>query len=68
MPPHILYRCSAFVCILNTGRKTDVILKKKHRACVLLNILFVAILAGLPVAVNNPVAASQVGLQQFRAI
>jgi len=28
----------------------------------------VAISAGLPVAVNNPVPASQVGFQQFRAI
>jgi len=28
----------------------------------------VAILVGLPVAVNNPVPASQVGFQQFRAI
>ena len=27
-----------------------------------------AILVGLPVAVNNPVPASQVGFQQFRAI
>jgi len=28
----------------------------------------VAISAGLPVAVNNPVPASQVGLQRIRAI
>jgi len=28
----------------------------------------VAISAGLPVAVNNPVPASQAGLQQIRAI
>jgi len=28
----------------------------------------VAISVGLPVAVNNPVPASQVGFQQFRAI
>jgi len=32
------------------------------------NISIVAILVGLPVAVNNPVPASQVGFQQFRAI
>jgi len=32
------------------------------------NISIVAIAVGLPVAVNNPVPASQVRLQQFRAI
>ena len=32
------------------------------------NISIVAISVGLPVAVNNPVPASQVGFQQFRAI
>jgi len=31
------------------------------------NISIVAISVGLPVAVNNPVPASQVGFQQFRA-
>ena len=41
---------------------------KKRRPCVLLNIWIVAISVGLPVAVNNPVPASQVGFQQFRAI
>jgi len=32
------------------------------------NISITAISAGLPVAVDNPVPASQVGFQQFRAI
>jgi len=32
------------------------------------NISIVAISVGLPVAVNNPVPANQVGFQQFRAI
>jgi len=32
------------------------------------NISIVAISVGLPVAVSNPVPASQVGFQQFRAI
>jgi len=32
------------------------------------NISIVAISVGLPVAVNNPVPASQVGFQKFRAI
>jgi len=32
------------------------------------NILITAISVGLPVAVNNPVLASQVGFQQFRVI
>ena len=32
------------------------------------NISFVAISVGLPVAVNNPVPASQVRFQQFRVI
>jgi len=32
------------------------------------NITIVVISAGLPVVVNNPVPASQVGFQQFRAI
>ena len=40
----------------------------KRRPCVLLNISIVAISVGLPVAINNPVPASQVGFQQFRAI
>jgi len=36
--------------------------------CVLSNISIVAVLVGLPVAVNYPVPASQLGFQQFRAI
>jgi len=32
------------------------------------NISIVAISVGLPVAVNNPVSASQRGFQQFRAM
>jgi len=40
----------------------------KRRPCVLLNISIKAIAVGLPVAINNPVPASQVGFQQFRAI
>ena len=42
--------------------------EKKRRPCVLTNISIVAISVGLPVAVNNPVPASQVRFQQFRAI
>jgi len=38
------------------------------RPCVLSNISIVAISVGLPVTVNNPVPASQVRFQQFRAI
>ena len=41
---------------------------KKRIPCVVSNISIVAISVGLPVAVNNPVPASQVGFQQFRAI
>jgi len=41
---------------------------KKRRPCVLSNISITAISVGLPVAVNNPVPASQAGFQQFRAI
>ena len=36
--------------------------------CVLSNISIMAISVGVPVAVNNPVPASQAGFQQFRAI
>jgi len=43
-------------------------LQKKRRPCVLSNISIVAISVGLPVAINNPVPASQVGFQRFRAI
>jgi len=45
-----------------------VILIKKRRPCVLSNISIVVISVGLLVAVNNPVPASQVGFQQFRAM
>jgi len=45
-----------------------VILIKKRKACVLSNISIVVISVGLPVTANNPVPASQVGFQQFRAI
>ena len=65
MPPRILYRCSVFV-FCNTDKKTQ--MYKKRRPCVVSNISIVAISVGLPVAVNNPVPASQVGFQQFRAI
>jgi len=41
---------------------------KKRRPCVVSNISVAAISVGLRVAVNNPVPASQVGFQQFRAI
>ena len=44
------------------------ILIKKCRPCVLPNFSIVAISVGLPVVVNNPVPANQVGFQQFRAI
>ena len=40
----------------------------KRRQCVVSNISFLAISVGLPVAVDNPVPASQVGFQQIRAI
>ena len=43
-------------------------LLKKRRPRVLLNISIVAISVGLPVAVNNPVAASHVGFQHICAI
>jgi len=43
-----------------------VILIKKRRPCVLSNISIAAISVGLPVAVNNPVPASQLGFHQFR--
>jgi len=49
-------------------RLTDVTLIKKRGPSVLSNISIVAISVGLPVAVNNPVPASEVGFQQFRAI
>jgi len=39
-----------------------------RRPCVVSNISIVTISVGLPAAVNNPIPASQVGFQQFRAI
>jgi len=41
---------------------------KKRRPCILLNISIVAILVVLPVAVNNPVPASQVGFQFNKSV
>ena len=41
---------------------------KKRRPCIVSNIAIVVISVGLPVAVNNPVPASQVRFQQFCAI
>ena len=67
MPPRILYRCSVFV-FLTQIRKHRCDSYEKRRPCVVSNISTVAISVGLPVAVNNPVPASQVGFQQFRAI
>ena len=67
MLPHILYRWSVFVFLTHI-RKNICNSYKKRRPCVLSNISIVAISVGLPVTVNNPVPASQVGFQQFRAI
>ena len=66
---HTCYRCSVFV-FFNTDRRKNrrYSYKKKRRPCVLSNISIVAISVGLPAAVNNPVPASQVGIQQFLAI
>jgi len=67
MLPHILYRCS--VCVFLTQiRKNRCDSYKKRRPYVLSNILIMVIAVGLPVVVNNPVPASQVGFQQLRAI
>jgi len=66
--PHILHRCSVFVFFLTQIRKNRCDSYKRRRPCVLSNISIVVISVGLPVAVNNPVPASQVGFQQFRAI
>jgi len=62
------HRCSVFVVFLKQIRKNRCDSYKKRRPCVLSNISITAISVGLPVAVNNPVLASQVGFQQFRAI
>jgi len=56
------------VFIFNRDKKNRCDSYEKRRPCVLSNISIVAISFGLPVAVNNPVPASQGGLQQFRAI
>ena len=61
MPPHILYRCSVFV-FLTQIRKNRFDSYKIRRSCVLSNMSVVAILVGLPVAVNNPIDTSQVVL------
>ena len=57
--------CSFF---LNTHKKNRCDSYKTRRPSVLSNISIVAISVDLPVAVNNPVRASQVGFQKFRAI
>jgi len=57
-----------FVFFNTERRKNRSYSYKKRRPCVLSNISIVAISVGLPVAVNNPVPASQVEFQQFRAI
>ena len=67
MPPHIRCRCCVFV-FWTQIRKNRCDSYKKRRPCVLSIISIVAISVGLPVAVNNPVHASQVGFQQFCAI
>ena len=67
--PHILCRCSVFV-FLTQIRKNRFDSYKKRRSCVLSNMSIVAISVGLPVAVDNPVSASQVGFNnsvQFNA-
>jgi len=53
---------------LRNKKNTDVILIKNvgHVFCQMFPIMVISV--GLPVAVNNPVPASQVGFQQFRAI
>ena len=71
MPPHILNRSQVqcvFLFFLTQIRKNRCDFYKKRRTCVLSNISITAISVGLPVAVNNPVLASQVEFQQFRAI
>jgi len=68
MLPRILYRRSVFAFFAIQIRKHRCDSCKKRRPCVVSNISIVAISVGLPVAVNNPVPASQVGFQRFRAI
>jgi len=52
-----------FVVFLNTDKKKRCDSYKKRRPCVLSKFSIVAISVGLPVAVNNPVPASQVRFQ-----
>jgi len=54
--------------VFNTDKKNRCDSYKKRRPSVLSNISIVAISVGLPVVVNNPVPASQVGFRKFRAI
>ena len=68
MPPRILYRCSVFVFFAIQIRRHRCDSYEQRRPCVVSKISIVAISVGLPVAVNNPVLASHVGFQQFRAI
>jgi len=68
MPPHIQYTVGAvYLFFFNTGKKTRMWFLKKRRPCVLLNISSVAISA-VCLWQLYPVPASQVGLQQIRAI
>ena len=60
--------CLFFLFFFNTDNKKRCDSYKKRRPSVLSNISIVANLVGLPVAVNKPVPASQVGFQKFRAI
>jgi len=65
---HTYYIGAVCLFFLTQIRKNRCDSCKKHRLCVLSNFSIVAITVGLPEAVNNPVPASQVGFQQFRAI
>jgi len=67
MPPayHIGAVCFFFAIQIRKHRCDSY---QKRRPCAASNISIVAISVGLPVAVNNPVPASQVGFQQFYAI
>jgi len=56
----LLYYIGAVCCfVLNTDKKNRCDSYKTRRPCVLPNFSTVAISVGLPVAVNNPVPASQ---------
>jgi len=68
MKHYELCGCSVFVFLLTQIRKNRCDSYKNRRPCVLSNISIVAISVGLPVAVNIPVPASQVGFPQLRAI